>query len=310
MKKYLLSGLSALAFFASFTLAAQTPSDAIMMKKNEACFALIYDHGAWDHYWEGADLRVNGNVGTLTRVTVMPMLAYGITNNLNLLVGTPYVKTHASGGQMAGVHGFQDLSLSLKYRFVNKDFDNGKLEAFVTTAFSTPMTNYLSDYLPFSLGLGTNEFTLRGIIQYKLKNGFYVRAAAAYLWRGQTEVERDYYYNNGSYYTTFMDVPNALNYHGAIGVRLLENNLKLEATYVGLNSTSGDDIRRYNSAQPTNKVEFNQVGFSAQYYFKKPLKGLGLLAYYSQMISGRNMGQFSNIGAGATYQVQLKNKKS
>ncbi|MDZ7649022.1 MAG: hypothetical protein U5K54_18680 [Cytophagales bacterium] len=52
-------------------------------------------------------------------------------------------------------------------------------------------------------------------------------------------------------------------------------SLRLEASYVGLKSTSGDDIRKYNAPQPTNKMEFDQVGFLSQYYFKKHLKGLG-----------------------------------
>jgi hypothetical protein len=171
------------------------------------------------------------------------------------------------------------------------------------------MSNYLSDYMPYSLGLGTNEVTLRGILHYQLDKGMYVRLAGAYLWRGQTETERDYYYNNGSYYSTFMDVPNAWNYNATIGTWLFDYSLKVEASYMALKSTAGDDIRPYNSPQPTNKVEVEQVGFFAQYYFKKlePVKGLGVLAYYSNMINGRNMGKFSNIGVGATYQFKVKN---
>jgi hypothetical protein len=101
-----------------------------------------------------------------------------------------------------------------------------------------------------------------------------------------------------------MDVPNAWNFNGAVGFRMLKNSLKLEANYMGLNSTSGDDIRKYNPGQPTNKVEVGQVGFSAQYYIKQ-VKGLGVMAYYSKIISGRNMGEFSNLGIGVTYQFKI-----
>jgi hypothetical protein len=51
-------------------------------------------------------------------------------------------------------------------------------------------------------------------------------------------------------------------------------------------------------------VEEGQVGFSTQYYFRN-IKGFGLLAYYSRIISGRNMGEFSNIGGGVTYQFKI-----
>ena len=279
------------------------------MKKHEVCFALSYDRGEWDEYWEGAELRVNGNIGTLTRNTTVPMVAYGITNKLNFLMATPYVTTKSTGGQLAGVKGFQDVSVALKYEIIKKKIGKGNLAALATAAFATPMSNYLSDYMPYSLGLGTNEGTLRGILHYQLDKGMYVRVAGAHLWRGQTETERDYYYNNGSYYTPFMDVPNAWNYNATIGTWLFDYALRLEANYTALKSTSGDDIRKYNSPQPTNKVEVAQVGGFAQYYFKKNLKGLGVLAYYSQLIDGRNMGKFTNIGVGATYQFRVKNSQ-
>jgi hypothetical protein len=134
--------------------------------------------------------------------------------------------------------------------------------------------------------------------------GLYVRATGGHLFRGDTKVERDYYYANGSYYTPWMDVPNAWEYTGAIGWWLLDSSLKLEANYYALQSTSGDDIRKYNAAQPTNKVNFDQVGFSAQ-YFIQPVKGLGVLAYYSQMLNGRNMGKFTTFGGGLTYQFKI-----
>ena len=128
---------------------------------------------------------------------------------------------------------------------------------------------------------------------------------AGHLFRGQTKAERDYYYNNGSYYTAWMDVPTAWEYNVAAGIWLLKNKLKLgDLPYYALKSSSGDDVRRYNAPQPTNKVNFNQVGFSAQYYFKS-LKGFGMLAYTSHVLSGRNTGKAAIFGAGATYQFQI-----
>ena len=138
MKKYLLSGLSALAFFTSFTLAAQTPYDAIMMKRKEFCFALTYEQGSWDHYWEGTYLRTNQTVATVSRRIVMPMLAIGISDKLNLIVAVPYVKTKSSepnGGKFQGAQGFQDLTIALKYEILNKQVEKGKLYTFGTHYF-------------------------------------------------------------------------------------------------------------------------------------------------------------------------------
>lgn len=286
---------------------AQTPSDALLMKQRESCLAIIYEQGSWSEYWEGTHLRHNETVATLTRKSIMSMIAIGVTDKLNLYVGVPYVSTSSSepnGGKFEGAKGFQDLSLALKYEILNQPLGNGKLALLATGGYSTPITNYLSDYRPYSIGFGANEGSLRAIAQYRLDKGLYVRSAAGFLLRGQTKAERDYYYNNGSYYTPWMDVPNAWEFNMVVGMWMLDNTLKVEVNYYGLKSTTGDDVRKYNAAQPTNKVQFDQLGVLAQYYIK-PLKGLGILAYATQVINGRNTGKFTSIGAGATYQFKL-----
>lgn len=298
----------AVIFLCSIATAfAQTPSDAIMMKQREICVAAVYENSWFDEYWEGTLLRTNETIATVKRNTVSPQVAIGILNKLNFLAMAPYVQTKSTepnGGYFAGAAGFQDISLALKGELLNKKIGPGKLAALATIGFSAPMTNYLSDYRPYSIGNGTQEYTFRGILQYKLNNGLYARAALAYLLRGQTKAERDYYYNNGSFYTPWMDVPSAWNYNAVAGIWLLSEKLKLEVNYMGLQSTSGDDIRPYNAAQPTNKVDMDILGASAQYYFKKP-NGLGVLGYYSHTLNGRNVGKSTQFGAGITYQFKI-----
>ncbi|MCB0533525.1 MAG: transporter [Lewinellaceae bacterium] len=286
---------------------AQTPSDAIMMEPRQFCGVLLYDHGSFDQYWEGAKLRKNGTIETVSRNSGLAMFAYGVVGQLNLIAGLPYVETHSTepnGGKFNGANGLQDLSIALKYRFLNKQLGKGKLALISTLGFSMPVSNYLSDYRPYSLGFGAPELSLRGIIQYELDNGLYARTALAHLWRGQTEAERDYYYNNGSYYTPWMDVPNAWNYHAALGKWFFKYTLRVEAGFSGVHSVSGDDIRFYNAPQPTNKTVENLVGASAQYYFNKP-KGLGVLGYFNRVIQGRNVGQTTGFGFGLTYVFKI-----
>ena len=286
---------------------AQTQFDAVMMQKRELCVAFAYDRNEWDQYWEGTTLITNENIGTFSRSTFAPMFAYGITAKLNILLSTPYVKTKSTGGQLAGVQGFQDVNIALKYEIIKKDFGKHRVTALVVAQFGTPMTNYLSDYMPYSLGLGTQEFTGRFIGQYEFNKMIYVRGSAAYVWRGQTEAERPYYYANGSYYTTTMDVPSAANYQAVLGGWLLGHNLRLEAMYTVMNSLSGDDIRRWNMPQPTNNMDGTQAGFFAQYYFQKiePIRGFSLMAAYGQVLDGRNIGKATSMSVGATYQFKI-----
>jgi hypothetical protein len=286
---------------------AQTPSDAIMMKQREVCVGLTYEYASFDEYWEGSTLRTNETIAEVSRRSVATMVAIGLHKRVNFYVSVPYIKTESSdpnGGLLVGAKGFQDLNLALKFEIINKALGKGKLAVLAAGGYATPITNYLSDYRPYSIGNGTNELSVRGIVQYKFDLGLYARAAGGHLFRGETRVERDYYYANGSYYTSWMDVPNAWEYSAAVGWWLFDNSLKLEASYYVLNSTSGDDIRKYNGAQPTNEVDFDQLGFSAQYFFKE-VKGLGILAYGSQMLNGRNMGKFTSFGAGVTYQFKF-----
>lgn len=96
---------------------AQTVDDAIMMSKKQWCNGLTYMHSSWNEYWEGTLKRSNQNLGTVTTQSAMLMSAYGITDNLNVLVNVPYVWTNASAGTLHGMEGFQDIEVDLKYEF-------------------------------------------------------------------------------------------------------------------------------------------------------------------------------------------------
>ncbi|MFC0263882.1 transporter [Fontibacter flavus] len=306
MKKFYCSVIVLAFLFLYYipTTQAQMPFDEIMMPKGEICIAGMFESSRWNQYWEGDYLRENANIGTFTRQMLMPMVAMGLTQKINIIASLPYVSTEASGGTQVGQSGLQDLSVSLKVDWLKKQIGSGRLLFLTNVHYSTPVGNYLSDYMPFSIGVGAPEIGVRGIGGYKMDNGLFFRAALAYIWRGQTEVERNYYYQNGSVYSSFMNVPNALNIHGAIGYWTLQKRLRLEATYMSFNCLSGDDIRAYNRPQPTNKMEVSQIGAWAQYYIKED-RGLGALAYVNQTLSGRNMGKATTIGIGLTYQFKV-----
>jgi hypothetical protein len=283
---------------------AQTPLDGLMMPKGEICLAIVYENTTWDRYWEGSTIRVNQNIGTFTRQMGMPMLVGGITDRINVILSLPYVKTEASAGQLTGVQGIQDLGISVKALLLEKSIGKGKLTGFSNLSLSTPASNYLSDYMPFSLGFGANELGIRAIGKYELDKGPYIRASYSYLHRGVTEAERDFYYTDQAYYTAKMDVPNAFLGQVTLGSWMFKKKLRVEASLTAINSTSGDDIRVYSMPQPTNKVDFDRVEGFAQYYFNSNGRGFGLIASYQKAISGRNMGQFSGYGLGITYQFK------
>jgi len=282
---------------------AQTPLDGLMMPKGEICLAIVYENTTWDRYWEGSTIRVNQNIGTFTKHMGMPMLVGGITDKVNVILSLPYVKTAASAGQLTGVEGIQDFGISVKALLLEKSLGKGKLTGFSNLSLSTPASNYLSDYMPFSLGFGANELGIRAIGKYELDKGPYFRASYAYLNRGTTQADREYYFSNGSFYTSTMDVPDAFQGQVTVGSWMFNKKLRVEASLTTIRSASGDDIRTYCMPLPTNKVDFDRIEGFAQYYFKTN-GGFGLIASYQQAISGRNMGQFSGYGLGITYQFK------
>jgi hypothetical protein len=102
-----------------------------------------------------------------------------------------------------------------------------------------------------------------------------------------------------------MDVPSASNAEIALGGWLFNRALQLEAGYVAQTSFSGDDIRRQNAGQPTNKMDMATINGRLR-YFPSVLKGMSIILGYTDVVSGRNVGKSTIISGGLTYQFMLK----
>ncbi len=299
----ILPALVSLAMFlASPKISAQTPTDAIMMEKGQLCIAAIYGHDTWDEYWEGTLKRNNGNIGTLTRQSMAGMFSLGITDRVNVLGALPWMKTSASAGQQVGVQGLQDWGVWVKARAFDLQLGGSSLGFYPVVGVTAPASNYLPDYMPFSLGLGSVEASLRGILIYEMSNGLYLRGHYAYHLRSNTTIERDFYYTTHAIYSDKVDMPNATTYGATLGALVINNKLKLEATYDGLKTLGGFDIRRQDGPFPSNKMIFTRIGGSAQYYIPIGKNELSVLATAGYVLSGRNMGQSTVFSGGVTYQ--------
>lgn len=306
MKNILVSALLVLGIFQiPDRLVAQTQTDGIMMPKGEFCVAIMGESASWDQYWEGTLLIRNGNIGTFHRNAIMPMAAYGISDRLMVLAQLPWVSTRSTGGQLSGVSGLQDIGIAVKGNVFSRDIGQGTLHIFASGEYSRPVTNYLSDYMPYSLGLGTDQVAARLMAHYKLDMGLYARVLGGYIWRGYTRAERDYYYADGSYYTRWMDVPSAIQTQWVLGYYFLDDMFQLEMQYTTMHATSGDDIRRWNMPQPTNRMNMDNIGGFLRFYVPGKLSGLSFIGGYQHTLQGRNMGKATALSAAITYQFLL-----
>jgi hypothetical protein len=293
--------MAALLLFLSPLLShAQTPNDGLMMGKRYICNVLTYSNSSWTNYWEGTLKRDNPNMGTFTAQNVMFMSAYGITNKLNVIVGLPYVWTSSNAGHMAGQRGVQDLSLFLKGRVFRLEKDQNRLSAYVVGGVSTPVSNYLPDFLPFSIGIGAKTASARAILSANVK-GFYLTGAAGYTGRGAITIDRDAYQADGKIYETNQVLPpNVMDWSGRLG--FVNKHFQVEGFVENMTSQGGDDIRRQDMPFPTNKMDMTVAGAMAKLHlYTKGGAFFTVLGQYSQVLAGRNVGEATTYTLGVQH---------
>jgi hypothetical protein len=283
---------------------AQTDMDAIMMNKHQFCNGFMYNYSSWDRYWEGTFKRDNQNIGEVTTQSVTYMANYGITNRLNIIAGAPYVWTKASAGTLKGLKGVQDLSLFLKWKPLTHSFGKNKISLFAVGGFSTPLTNYVIDFLPMSIGLGSTNVMARGMIDYQRKR-FTVTGSAAYVWRSNVKLDRDSYYDTQMHLTNEVKMPNTALYQLRTGYR--GQYLIAEALLTNMTTLGGFDITKNNMPFPSNRMNATTVGMHLKYTVKQ-LANLEVYAGGNYTVAGRNMGQATAFNAGLFYAFYLSKK--
>jgi hypothetical protein len=283
---------------------AQTPTDGLMMGKGYLCTVVNYSQGNWQQYWEGPLKRKNENIGTFTSQQFTLMGAYGIGKNLNIIAGLPYVWTKANQGQLAGQRGLQDLSVWMKYRFFRTPITGGKLSVFATGGVSMPTNNYVADFLPMSIGMGSKTASLRSIVYYKMDKGFYLTTQAGYTHRSNIFIDRDaYQYDGKLYYTNEVKLPDMVDVTAKVG--FLNNTFQTEFFLDRFTGLSGDDIRRNDMPFPTNMMQATTGGWFGKYTYKTSAGELSTTVQVSHVLNGRNVGQATMFTLGAQYAFQV-----
>jgi hypothetical protein len=300
--------LKALVFFTLFcnTLIAQTDIDALMMPKQNFCGGIVYGQSSWKNYWEGTFKRDNQNLGNVSTSMVNVMGNYGITDKLNLLFGVPSIQTKASAGTLKGQKGIQDLSLTIKYMPIETDLGIGTFSLYTIGSVSTPLTNYVADFLPLSIGLHSSTATARLMVDYQI-NQWFATASAAYIGRKNITIDRTAYYTNQMHYSNEVSMPDATNINVRMGYRT--SHLIAEAIFDQFNTQGGFDIRKNDMPFPSNEMNAKRIGVNVKYTFHKKLSGLSAIGGGNYVLDGRNVGQSYSIMGGVFYQMDWTKKK-
>ncbi len=294
-----LKGIALSIAFVAMTINsyAQTDMDALMMAKNNFCTGLMYGNSSWKNYWEGTLKRDNLNLGTVSSNMIGIMGNYGIRDNLNLLFSVPYISNSASSGTLIGRKGIQDLTLTLKWMPIETTIGKADFALYALGAYSTPLTNYVKDYLPLSIGLGSNTAMARIMADYQLGN-FFTTASAAFFSRSNVTIDRIAYYTTRMHYTNQVEMPTMSNFNFRAGYR--SGKGYAEAIVDIMRTNGGFDMTRNNMPFLSNQMNASRIGFGFKYNFGK-VEGLSAVGNAMYTIAGRNMGQATSISAGVFY---------
>lgn len=266
------------------------------MDKNNFCTGLIAGTSSFDHYWEGNLHRDNPNIGTVTNSFISVMGNYGLTDKLNLIFSAPYIHTNVSAGNMQGQNGFQDFSLFLKYVLYKNKLAKGDFQIIGLGGASIPMTNYLSDILPLSIGLHSNQAIGRLIFDYE-NNNYYFTASGTYMYRSNIKLDRNTYYTTEMHYSNEVEMPHATLLNLRTGYR--NDKFISDVYYEYFNTLGGFDIPRNGMPFASNDMEAHKLGLYLK--VETPLNGLSILANAYTTFAGRNMGQSNGLSLGAFY---------
>jgi len=297
--------VAACCLVVSYTTHAQTDADAIMMSKNNFCTGAMYGYSSWKDYWEGTLKRNNENLGTVSTQMVAVMGNYGLSDKLNVLFGLPYIKTKASAGTLHGQKGLQDLSLWLKWMPFEKKVGSGTLSLYAIGGVSTPVSNYVADFLPLSIGLHSTNLTFRAMADYQL-NDFFATVSGSYVWRSNITIDRTAYYTTELHLTDEVHMPNAMQYMLRAGYRT--ERMIAEAILSNWTTLGGFDITRNNMPFPSNKMNSTGLGVNIKYNLKA-VDGLSLIGGGSYTLAGRNVGQATAFNGGVFYIIDFSPKK-
>ena len=277
---------------------AQMPNDGFVMSRGELCTVAGFGYSTWTHYWEGERLRNNLNIGRFTSKAFMPMLGYGVSKKLNLFAGAAYINNTSDAGTMAGQRGWQDFSAAFKYELIGFKNKNHQFKLFGGAGFSAPLTNYIPDYLPYSIGSGSRTANARLIAHHVFQHHFFATAQSGYTYRRNIKLQRMSYFTDRQVESNEMAIPNLVD--ASLQVGYTSKNFRAAVHYAAMRSLAGTDIRRNDMPLPANRMNNDRVGVYALWWLPI-LKGLGVHATVEQSVSGRNTGKAFTATTGVQY---------
>jgi hypothetical protein len=291
MKNVIISSLFLLLFGG---IRAQSPVSGFMEGKGNSSTAVSFSNETYGKVFLVPN-KINGvPVFNDVKVTSVSLYnSYGVTDNFDLSIGVPYIKTegNATEGVLKELNyantrsGFQDISINAKVRVFSKQMDASKLDFLVTGGIKTPTSKYeVNEGLQSILAIGNGATQVNGI-------------AGAHL-----------FLNSGLFFTTQIGyslrtkrAPNALI--GEMKAGFAHKRFYADVFFAGQTSDSGTNIlgEGFDGVFPATDVSYHKTGLTVYI----PLGGgFGISGAATKLLNGRNIGDATGISGSIVYQIR------
>ena len=233
----------------------------------------------------------------------MAMANYGVARGLNVIASAAWIDNRVTAGTLSGQKGIQDLNLFLKKELWARDIKGFNSSLVAVGGVSAPLSNYVADYLPISIGMRSKTASVRLLADVQ-KEHWYGTASAMYTRRGNVTIDRNSYYTTELIYSDQVAMPDVFSYNIRLGWRDGADKY-FELIAERMNTLGGFDIRKNDMPFLSNNMDAFRAGINIKYPVPV-LNGLSIMATGMQTLSGRNMGKARMIMAGVVYQTAFK----
>ena len=224
------------------------------------------------------------------------------------------MQTKATGGTLHGMKGLQDLSVYVKWMPLETDLGKGTFSLYTIGGVSIPLTNYVADFLPLSIGLHSKTASARLMADYQLGN-FFATASGTYVARDNIKIDRNAYYTDHLILSNEVEMPDASNVNFRVGYRsekLIAEAVVNKWTTLGgydMNTNKKDSIEHPNNNMPfpSNKMNATTAGINIKYVVTKD-HALSIVAGGNTTLSGRNIGKATTYYGSIFYIIQFGKK--
>lgn len=244
--------------------------------QGNADIAATYTFDTYDRFWVGTDKVSMDGVGTIDRAGYTLYAAYGLTDDIDLILNGAYIETSSDGAAGAPDESdLQDLVLGSKIRLLRKETSWGEMSFLVLPGVKLPMTDYENNALT-AIGDGNVDWLAHVIGHVQTHSGLFASLETGYDFR-------------------VGDPPDVWPIHLTAG-GTIANRVTISPFLSYVDSLWGTDIGPPGTnVFPTNEEDYTRTGVSA---FVRINSSVGITGNWRTTLDGRNTGDVEGFSLG------------